>query len=523
MTVHFPKLQNDETFYSGCAQLQDRLPHHNGERLRKELFDIGTKKDITRIPSRLKIFIDRLGDHINLSAQEVIEKHTIFPFLSFPLLRARSETLLSAMLGDPMSTSEVRLQGSSTISRCLRYCPLCVEDDRRLTGAAYWHRVHQIDAFQICPVHRCFVVDSPVVRGGTTQSRFVSAESSVPITRIVILANPSDSWHQLQIWLGDQCLWLLEHGCLSVDAALLPHVYRQGLSEKFGLPSDARSLKSFIKECDQMYPATWLTMMRCGQLNKRTNWIHKAVTRGDRDTIKHLLIIRALGYDLQQICKSLKEASVAPLADHVSWSINALTPMKVTRRDSHRAALLRIMGHNPSASRNQLRHSLATAEISYLGRYDRAWLDSVLPAKQSRGPSRGRMRADWASRDREMSEKVAGIREIMLATSQRPKRLTRSRLLARLGPRVLPPGKLPLTDRAVKNATESDLEFAIRRLYWFASDTESIGRPRYFSTLLFRAGIRREWRGLPVVIEAVERAAELFQRTECDGAWLVAA
>lgn len=44
----------------------------------------------------------------------------------------------------------------------LRYCPLCIAEDRELYGEAYWHRKHQIRNMDICARHKCRLADSKV-------------------------------------------------------------------------------------------------------------------------------------------------------------------------------------------------------------------------------------------------------------------------------------------------------------------------------------------------------------------------
>ncbi|MBQ9673297.1 MAG: TniQ family protein [Ruminococcus sp.] len=44
----------------------------------------------------------------------------------------------------------------------LKYCPLCVQEDRKKHGEAYWHRKHQIRNMSICTKHKCLLVNSDI-------------------------------------------------------------------------------------------------------------------------------------------------------------------------------------------------------------------------------------------------------------------------------------------------------------------------------------------------------------------------
>ena len=44
----------------------------------------------------------------------------------------------------------------------LKYCPLCVQEDRQLYGETYWHRKHQIRNMKSCYKHNCMLVSSDI-------------------------------------------------------------------------------------------------------------------------------------------------------------------------------------------------------------------------------------------------------------------------------------------------------------------------------------------------------------------------
>ena len=44
----------------------------------------------------------------------------------------------------------------------LKYCPLCMVEDRKIYGEAYWHRTHQIRNMAVCTKHKCRLENSSV-------------------------------------------------------------------------------------------------------------------------------------------------------------------------------------------------------------------------------------------------------------------------------------------------------------------------------------------------------------------------
>lgn len=61
--------------------------------------------------------------------------------------------------------------------RYLRYCPLCVKEDREIYGEAYWHRKHQIRNMCICTQHKCRLMESSVLAKSEQSFTFFPAEN----------------------------------------------------------------------------------------------------------------------------------------------------------------------------------------------------------------------------------------------------------------------------------------------------------------------------------------------------------
>ena len=64
----------------------------------------------------------------------------------------------------------------------LKYCPLCVQEDRNKYGEAYWHRSHQIRNMSICPKHACYLEASSIIAKSEKVFTLSSAEENTPIT-----------------------------------------------------------------------------------------------------------------------------------------------------------------------------------------------------------------------------------------------------------------------------------------------------------------------------------------------------
>ena len=72
----------------------------------------------------------------------------------------------------------------------LRYCPLCMKEDRDIYGEAYWHRKHQIRNMYICPKHGCMLIDSGITAKSDQTFTLFPAEISVKDAEIRYVDNP---------------------------------------------------------------------------------------------------------------------------------------------------------------------------------------------------------------------------------------------------------------------------------------------------------------------------------------------
>ena len=95
---------------------------------------------------------------------DIIKQHTMFPYYVRFLPKERRVEAYKLLLKMDKKYNDV-LYSRRYKTRCrqsLRYCPMCVEEDRNKYGETYWHRIHQLDHIDVCPVHGCYLQDSVV-------------------------------------------------------------------------------------------------------------------------------------------------------------------------------------------------------------------------------------------------------------------------------------------------------------------------------------------------------------------------
>ncbi|MDY5231976.1 MAG: TniQ family protein, partial [Eubacteriales bacterium] len=114
----------------------------------------------------------------NLSQYEVMIKHTMFPYYGRFLDKERRNKAFSALVNMQGGYRNLLAIPKTNKARYLRYCPLCVSEDRQKYGEAYWHRIHQMIGVDACPIHFCSLINSDILISSKASPRFVTAEEA---------------------------------------------------------------------------------------------------------------------------------------------------------------------------------------------------------------------------------------------------------------------------------------------------------------------------------------------------------
>ena len=189
MISYLPELYPDELVYSWLC----RLYIHGGYLThRAALADLFEKRSCN--PS--KEFIGYLNAEAKnviskaISINNLVAEHTMFPQYArfFP-----SDEKLAALhlLGegstDPHHLLTILVRNPS--SEWMRYCPLCVNEDREKYGETYWHRSHQIRNVNLCPKHKCYLINSSLSIKNEASFSFSPAQTNVKDAEIVYSQN----------------------------------------------------------------------------------------------------------------------------------------------------------------------------------------------------------------------------------------------------------------------------------------------------------------------------------------------
>lgn len=181
MTMYFPEIYPDELVYSWLARYYIKTGYVRYAFVAEELFQKKTvRPDIEFVNQYTTPALQAITEKIPM--QRIIEQHTMFPYYGRFLQKERRNQAYTEMIqtkGNYHNLLPMPKRKGNT-DRYLRYCPVCAENDRKQYGEAYWHRIHQLQGVNICPIHKCYLINSAVRISGKTSPTLVAAESCVP-------------------------------------------------------------------------------------------------------------------------------------------------------------------------------------------------------------------------------------------------------------------------------------------------------------------------------------------------------
>lgn len=148
---YFPTPYPDELLGS----LLIRACHHLGlsPKALVNLLDDGSGDMFFLYPS----FFQSLSRLTNLTPEDLLLNHTVFPYAAIGLPPQRRALLKRELLNSTGRGNSIRLRASlglhvESLSH-RRFCPICREEECNRIGESYWHCHHMLPGVFVCPEH----------------------------------------------------------------------------------------------------------------------------------------------------------------------------------------------------------------------------------------------------------------------------------------------------------------------------------------------------------------------------------
>jgi len=303
MIGYFPTPYPDELFYSICARYSDSMQYPGQQSASVTLFGTNRATVSVLLGRWLENFLRALPPGHPYTLDQIINQHTLFPFFAPFIPDDRRKRAWENMaygrnsaLPQSLGILSARLKPPSG----LRFCPLCVGEDRERFGETYWHRLHQIPGIEICSVHHIWLESSqiPIVlnRG---QTIFHSAERHI----VDVAPRPFDlsaSDRQALLDIVQDFIWLDRQEGLVIDLESLRQRYIAALTRRRLISFSGivfyRQLTQTIKA---HYSAGLLDLLQCNLDDDiEMHWVARLLKK--RITIYHplyyLLLANFLGF-----------------------------------------------------------------------------------------------------------------------------------------------------------------------------------------------------------------------------------
>jgi hypothetical protein len=176
MIKRLPQIYPNESVYSWLSRIYEQSGIIYSKYFCREIMIKPKERlDFNYINILNKNFKKIIDDSIGF--EKLLLEHTLFKYHSrFLKTKDRKEVFNIGIHNSGLLSKKLHLP-PNRIDYYLRYCPYCVEDDRKKFGECYFHIEHQIYEIHICPIHGVELIETNIVNNKDVDRTFVSLES----------------------------------------------------------------------------------------------------------------------------------------------------------------------------------------------------------------------------------------------------------------------------------------------------------------------------------------------------------
>lgn len=307
MMTFFPMHYEDELLYSILA----RYRIHSGNiGLKSALDDIYGDRNVTAVmdlPSHLDRIITNMPIDSKYSAEELIEKYTLYPFYTAFLPPESAEKIKEYMIGDKGGSiyNKVGLMASSiSLNQYFKFCPQCIKEDMKRYGELYWHRIHQVPGVLVCPKHKEFLHDSKAPVRGFNKQEYRNASLDVcTINNGLLKYSDKVLEHLVNLAMDAEVLLNKRFPNRSLEWFREQYINRLMDFGYANINSNVRQ-KKLLTDFVDYYGDDLLIILQSGiNTNSEHTWLTNIFRKKSKTThpIRHLLVMRFLNISLEEL------------------------------------------------------------------------------------------------------------------------------------------------------------------------------------------------------------------------------
>ncbi|WP_067842646.1 TnsD family Tn7-like transposition protein [Amphibacillus sediminis] len=281
-------------FYSGNIDYKDTL---------EEVFQSRSVIPSVEIGSHFHSLAGQMGNHF--SVENLLAKHTIYPFYAPFLSKHRQQDIMHDVQGDGkgLYTRLGMVAGGICKRDGLYYCSRCAQSDIDTYGEPYIHREHQLQGIDICAHHYLQLRKYPEDFNEQSRIKFIRLEAKRMDLSTLQEVKSSDHF-DIQVKLAQMAYQLLNVDIKAFSREKVFNRYRLLLREKNLLTPSNRIRQNELFEAFQAkFPKEFLEKHDSG-LNEENeyNWL-KVLTRNEKrhvHPLRHLFFLYFLDKDVEE-------------------------------------------------------------------------------------------------------------------------------------------------------------------------------------------------------------------------------
>lgn len=298
--AHFPLLYDEEILYSGLARYRIRNGSIGIKQVNQELFGSTNVTATVDLPSHIDALVDNLPYGSTLTADKIINKHTLYTLYKPFLPAKQAEAVFYLMRGS--QGGGIHYKAGITASsvptpRYLRFCPLCLIEQRKIFGEGFWHRLHQVPGLLVCPKHMLPLSNSSILVPGLNKHQYHAPDEDCCELTPRGINFKAYTLERLALFSQD-VEWLLRSNLSPLDTGRYQQHYLAYLIEKGWATSTGRVFqqelgRSFVGFYGHDLLKTFHSDI---DVNSDTHWLASIVRKHRKSfhPIRHLLIMRFL-------------------------------------------------------------------------------------------------------------------------------------------------------------------------------------------------------------------------------------
>jgi len=491
----FPKPYPDELLYSIIARFH--IWSGNGEMAdtMEQLFDNRRERATVLIPKHINILAEKTKK-FGLNYETILFEHTIFPYITCFLNMQQFDHAFNSVIGNDQKESSFSIYKHNLNPRFLRYCPICIRDDRIDYGEAYWHRIHQTYGLSVCGKHSCYLKDSSIEIPDNRNNRYIALELLNKAMDSLDAEDISGCKNEYQIACDIDYIYknyelirkLMWNKYEMIREATIALLFNRGLSTQKGLVKIDRLCEEFYGRYSSLQPKQLLIDLNN---DNKEHWLITLCRSSQKPVIpiRFILFADFLAGGLNQyICLILKQEKFVNNEKTVFQP-----PIYFEEKLIHyRERWLDAWEKNPNGHRIDLVKSDRPA-YTWLRRHDNDWMQGNSPQKTK--PQGTTIYKEWASIDSELLGLVEVVVNQIKNTKGKPERITKASICRHMQRKCIierNAKSLPMTMNKINASIESTYDYRLRKIEWAKYEFDKERKPAIPWIILKKAGIRDE-------------------------------